>query len=599
MKKQLLTSIVITLILSVTLQAQTFTGSYQLTGVNVVYTNIARLTDSPDDSIAQYTLDAHWPSTASSAFSATLAGWAPGDTIAVIATPDILLTPFGLNYVGIDLNLGLNQEDGQMLIPGVEGTSSTYPTTNTEDCSTFAVVAPVTDNADITYSTTSNSYNAEEGTFTWGFGISQSSVFDWFDAPDDWEDPTASATNYGILTGFFNDDNTGFDEMELIWHAVDGQDSDSGIDDAGLLNRHLGITLAFSDTVTVAALAAQGIPVNVGTYPILGGTGVDLDGDGEPDGVFDTDWGYYFDPLGADGIPFWLQPGADDSPFQFTGYYMTYNFLAAVSVIADIIQAEFIDNLVDTDGDGVPDSPAIIVYYMMQGQDESTALISAADSLAGLAGSNLYYAFGGTDPTMAGIVASTASTTATITLAALLPSVATGEMTLEEALTMTGQATAVAILGALGAVGITVDDSDHDWSPGANGRLVFQIGNSCVPDYQERDVFALFEVIEVAGVDSEDFLPAKFAVYENYPNPFNPVTKISFDLTVQSATEVTVWNLLGQKVSTLFAGNLSAGHHTVTFDGHNANGSLLPSGVYIYRVESGSNVATKKMMLLK
>ena len=200
---------------------------------------------------------------------------------------------------------------------------------------------------------------------------------------------------------------------------------------------------------------------------------------------------------------------------------------------------------------------------------------------------------------MAGIVASTASTTATSTLAALLPSVATGEMTLEEALTMTGQATAVAILGALGAVGITVDDSDHDWSPGANGRLVFQIGNSCVPDYQERDVFALFEVIEVAGVDSEDFLPAKFAVYENYPNPFNPVTKISFDLTVQSATEVTVWNLLGQKVSTLFAGNLSAGHHTVTFDGHNANGSLLPSGVYIYRVESGSNVATKKMMLLK
>ena len=162
MKKQLLTSIVITLILSVTLQAQTFTGSYQLTGVNVVYTNIARLTDSPDDSIAQYTLDAHWPSAASSAFSATLAGWAPGDTIAVIATPDILLTPFGLNYVGIDLNLGLNQEDGQMLIPGVEGTSSTYPTTNTEDCSTFAVVAPVTDNADITYSTTSNSYNAED-----------------------------------------------------------------------------------------------------------------------------------------------------------------------------------------------------------------------------------------------------------------------------------------------------------------------------------------------------------------------------------------------------------------------------------------------------
>ena len=586
MKKQLLTSIVITLILSVTLQAQTFTGSYQLTGVNVVYTNIARLTDSPDDSIAQYTLDAHWPSAASSAFSATLAGWAPGDTIAVIATPDILLTPFGLNYVGIDLNLGLNQEDGQMLIPGVEGTSSTYPTTNTEDCSTFAVVAPVTDNADITYSTTSNSYNAEEGTFTWGFGMSQSDVFDWFDAPDDWEDPTASATNYGILTGFFNDDNTGFDEMELIWHAVDGQDSDSGIDAAGLLNRHLGITLAFSDTVTVAALAAQGIPVNVGTYPILGGTGVDLDGDGEPDGVFDTDWGYYFDPVGADGIPFWLQPGADDSPFQFTGHYFTYNGLAAISAIMTAAGD-------DADGDGVPDNiMALIVGYMQAGYDQDTATLMALDYVGQAAFVGFAMAFG-VDSTTAAAYAVAVGAYAVATYTAL---VAAGD---PDALNNTAQATAFYALGVLASMGIDVDDSAYDYIPGANGRLVFQIGNSCVPDYQERDVFALFEVIEVAGVESEDFLPAKFAVYENYPNPFNPVTKISFDLTVQSATEVTVWNLLGQKVSTLFAGNLSAGHHTVTFDGHNANGSLLPSGVYIYRVESGSNVATKKMMLLK
>jgi hypothetical protein len=586
MKKQLLTSIVITLMLSVTLQAQTFTGSYQLIGVNVVYTNIARLTDSPDDSIAQYTLDGHWPSTASSAFSLTLAGWAPGDTIAVIATPDILLTPFGLDYVGIDLNLGLNQEDGQMLIPGVEGTTSTYPTTDTEDCSTFAVIAPVTDNAVITYSTTSNSYNSDAGTFTWGFGMSQSDVFDWFDAPDDWEDPTASATNYGILTGSFNDDNTGFDEMELIWHAVDGQDSDSGIDAAGLLNRHLGVTLAPSDTVTVAALAAQGIPVNVGTYPILGGTGVDLDGDGVADGVVNSDWGYIFDPLGADGIPFWLQPGADDSPFQFTGYYFTYNGLAAISAIMTAAGD-------DANGDGVPDNiMALIVGYMQAGYDQATATLMALDDVAQAAFVGFAMAFG-VDETTATAAAAAVGAYAQATYAAL---VAAGD---PDALNNTAQATAFYALGVLASLGIDVDDSAYDYIPGANGRLVFQIGNSCVPDYQERDVLALFEVIEVAGVESEDFLPAKFAVYENYPNPFNPVTKISFDLTVQSATEVTVWNLLGQKVSTLFAGDLSAGHHTVTFDGHNANGSLLPSGVYIYRVESGSNVATKKMMLLK
>ena len=585
MKKQLLTTIILSLMLSVMIQAQSFTGSYQLTGVNVVYTNIARLTDSPDDSIAQYTLDAHWPNNAGSAFSLTLAGWAPGDTIAVIATPDFLLTPGGLDYVGIDLNLGLNQENGQMLIPGVEGTSSTYPTTDTEDCSTFAVIAPVTDNADITYSTTSNSYNGAEGSYTWGFGISQSTVFDWFDAPDDWEDPTASATNYGILTGFFNDDNTGFDEMELIWHAVDGQDSDSGIDDAGLLNRHLGITLAPADTVTVAALAAQGLPVNVGTRPILGGTGVDLDGDGVLDGTVDTDWGYIFDPLGADGIPFWLQPGADDSPFQFTGYYFTFNDLAALNAIMTAAGD-------DANGDGVPDNVmALIVQFMTAGYDQATATMMAIDYVVQAAFVGLATAFG-VDATTAAAGAAAVGAYAQSTYAAL---VAAGD---PNALENMAQATAFYSVGVLASLGITVDDSDHDWD-GVNGRLVFQIGNSCVPDFQARDVYAIFSRIEVSGIDTENILPAKFAVHENYPNPFNPTTNISFDLVEHSPTEVTVWNMLGQKVATLYSGELPAGRHTLTFEARSENGNMLPSGVYIYKVAAGNKVDTKKMMLLK
>ena len=580
MKKQLLTSIVITIILSVTLQAQSFTGSYQLTGVNVVYTNIARAPDSPGDSIAQYTLDASWPSNAGSAFSLAIAGWAPGDTIAVIATPDILMVPAGLAAVGIDLNLGLNQEEGGMIIPGVEGTTSTYPTTDTEDCSTFAVIAPVTDNADIAYSTNSNSYNADDGTFTWGFGMSQSDVFDWFDAPDDWDDPT-SIPNYGILTGTFNDANTGFENMELIWHATDGQDSDSGVDDDGLFSRHLGVTVAPSDTVTVAALAAGGLPFNVGGYPILGGAGVDLDGDGEADGVINSDWGYIFDPVGDDGV---MMSG--DEPFQFTGYYFTFNDLAAISAITTAAGD-------DADGDGVPDNlMALIVQYMQAGHDQATATLMALDDIAQAAFVGFAMAFG-VDEAIATAAAAAVGAYAVATYTAL---VAAGD---PDAITNTAQATAFYAVGVLASLGIDVDDSAYDYFPGGNGRLVFQVGNSCVPDIQTRDVLALFDVIEEQTSVSEDFLPAKFAVYENYPNPFNPATQISFDLTEHSATEVTVWNLLGQKVSTLFAGDLSAGHHTVTFDGHNTNGSLLPSGVYIYRVESGSNVSTKKMMLLK
>ncbi len=166
MKRSLLIKIVITIMLFVPLQAQTFTGTYQLTGVKYIYTNIARLTESPDDSVTQYTLDAHWPSVASSVYSAELNKWEPGDTISIVETPDILLVPAGLAAYGIDLTVGLNQEESTMLIPGIEGTTNTYLVNVTEYCSTYAVVAPVMDNAIIDYSSTSNSYNAAEGSFT-------------------------------------------------------------------------------------------------------------------------------------------------------------------------------------------------------------------------------------------------------------------------------------------------------------------------------------------------------------------------------------------------------------------------------------------------
>lgn len=579
MKKQLLTTIILSLMLSVMIQAQSFTGSYQLTGVYVKYTNVARMTESADDSVANYLIEAHWPSAASSMFSAPLAGYAPGDTIAVIETPDILLSSFGLSAYGIDLSVALNQEDGQMLIPGVEGWSSTYPTTDTEDCSTFFTIAPVSDNANIEYTTTSNSYDSDAGTFTWGFGISQSSVFDWYEAPSDWENPDVQ--NYGWLIGHFNSAMDGFDMLELSWHAVDGQGSDSGIDDAGYLNRHLGITRVPGDTVTVAFLnAALGTSFNVGSYPILGGSGQDLDGDGSADGVLDTDWGYYFDPTGADGA---MMSG--DEPFQFTGYYFTYNDLAALSAIMTAAGD-------DADGDGVPDNVmALIVQYMTAGYDQATATMMAIDYVGQAAFVGLATAFG-VDATTAAAGAAAVGAYAQSTYAAL---VAAGD---PNALENMAQATAFYAVGVLASLGVDVDDSDHDFN-GVNGRLVFQIGNSCVPDFQARDVYAIFSRIEVSGIDTENILPAKFAVHENYPNPFNPTTNISFDLVEHSPTEVTVWNMLGQKVATLYSGELPAGRHTLTFEARSENGNMLPSGVYIYKVAAGNKVDTKKMMLLK
>jgi hypothetical protein len=89
-------------------------------------------------------------------------------------------------------------------------------------------------------------------------------------------------------------------------------------------------------------------------------------------------------------------------------------------------------------------------------------------------------------------------------------------------------------------------------------------------------------------------VPQEFKLCQNYPNPFNPNTVISFDLPKASNVNLTVFNVLGQKVATLVDEPRAAGTHNVNW---NASGSS--SGVYFYRISTDKNVETKKMLLLK
>jgi hypothetical protein len=88
--------------------------------------------------------------------------------------------------------------------------------------------------------------------------------------------------------------------------------------------------------------------------------------------------------------------------------------------------------------------------------------------------------------------------------------------------------------------------------------------------------------------------PLEFAMAQNYPNPFNPSTTIRFSLPVASNVTLKVFNVVGQEVGTLVAGNMLAGRHEVSFDA-----SRLGSGVYMYKIIAGNFVSTKKMLLLK
>jgi hypothetical protein len=92
----------------------------------------------------------------------------------------------------------------------------------------------------------------------------------------------------------------------------------------------------------------------------------------------------------------------------------------------------------------------------------------------------------------------------------------------------------------------------------------------------------------------EEGLPSRFQLYQNYPNPFNPSTQITFSLTQPSHVELKVYDLLGREVESLIAGALASGEHQITFQA-----GQLPSGVYLYRLEAGSVVQIKKMVLVK
>ena len=103
-----------------------------------------------------------------------------------------------------------------------------------------------------------------------------------------------------------------------------------------------------------------------------------------------------------------------------------------------------------------------------------------------------------------------------------------------------------------------------------------------------------FQVPTSVGTEISEYIPTNFELSANYPNPFNPTTTIQFGLPTEAKVKLTVYNINGQEIATLVNDVRVAGIHKVQWDASN-----LPSGMYLYRLEAGSTVLNKKMMLLK
>ena len=94
-------------------------------------------------------------------------------------------------------------------------------------------------------------------------------------------------------------------------------------------------------------------------------------------------------------------------------------------------------------------------------------------------------------------------------------------------------------------------------------------------------------------------IPTKFALYENYPNPFNPTTTLRFDLPEVSDVSLVIYNMLGQKVRTFNMKSISAGTHSIKWNATNDIGESVSAGVYLYQFQAKGFVKNRKMVLLK
>ena len=94
-------------------------------------------------------------------------------------------------------------------------------------------------------------------------------------------------------------------------------------------------------------------------------------------------------------------------------------------------------------------------------------------------------------------------------------------------------------------------------------------------------------------------IPSEYSISQNYPNPFNPITTLQYDLPEESFVNVAIYDMLGNVVNNLVNTNQSSGYKSVQWNATNNQGEPVSAGVYLYKIQAGDFVDTKKMILLK
>ena len=134
----------------------------------------------------------------------------------------------------------------------------------------------------------------------------------------------------------------------------------------------------------------------------------------------------------------------------------------------------------------------------------------------------------------------------------------------------------------------------------SNNNIVSTVGESFIGkssnavNQNQIGFWYAYQQTTITDIEDEETIPTVFKLEQNYPNPFNPSTKIKFAVPEKSNVLIKVYDILGSEVATLVNEEMDAGWYE-----NNFNAAGLSSGVYLFRMEAGSYVSTKKMILLR
>jgi len=149
---------------------------------------------------------------------------------------------------------------------------------------------------------------------------------------------------------------------------------------------------------------------------------------------------------------------------------------------------------------------------------------------------------------------------------------------------------------------VFIDLTLNGWASG-DFDLGYFVSNAALDfgtdGYWDESLGYTITVTNPVSIDVEGVTPTTMTLDQNYPNPFNPTTSINFSIPTTGMVNLVVHDMTGREVATLHNGVLPAGNHVEMWNGLNAMGTQVPSGMYIYRLESSDGLQVRKMMLLK